>query len=46
MKFIEKIVKSTVEPNQTDFLWIDISGQEPVMKVYVNGIWKQITTQQ
>lgn len=33
---------STVEPELTSDLWLDLSGDSPVLKVYVSGEWKAV----
>lgn len=38
-KIIEKIVESKYAPRQTNVIWLDISGDKPVKKSYINGKW-------
>lgn len=43
MQTIEKIIKSTIPPQQTNVLWLDISGEVPVLKSYKGGEWLPVS---
>lgn len=39
MANIEKIIKSKNQPKQTNVAWVDLSGETPVEKHFINGRW-------
>lgn len=45
MQTIEKIIKSTIPPQQTNVLWLDISLEKPVLKGFKNGAWLPVSSE-
>ena len=39
MANIDKIIKSKYQPKQTNVAWVDLSGETPVEKHFINGRW-------
>jgi len=39
----DKTIKSKYQPKQTNVAWIDLSGEKPVEKHFVNGRWQVIS---
>lgn len=42
-KIIEKTVVSKYAPHNTNVDWLDVSGDKPVKKSYINGKWQAIS---
>lgn len=42
MRQIDKIIKSQSEPKDTNVLWLDTSGENPILKEYEGGEWKTV----
>ena len=40
MASIDKIIKSKNQPKQTNVAWVDLSGETPVTKHFINGKWQ------
>lgn len=43
MEIIDKTIKSKYQPKQTNVTWIDLSGEKPVEKHFINGRWVAIS---
>ena len=43
MANIDKIIKSKYQPKQTNVAWVDLSGETPVEKHFINGRWVAIS---
>lgn len=43
MEIIDKTIKSKYQPKQTNVTWIDLSGEKPVEKHFINGGWVAIS---
>ena len=39
---IDKTIKSKYQPKQTNVTWVDLSGETPVEKHFINGRWRPI----
>lgn len=42
MEKIRETIKSTTPPNENNVIWIDVSTDEPIQKVFLNGEWKPL----
>lgn len=43
MANIDKIIKSKYQPKQTNVAWVDLSGETPVEKHFINGRWVAVS---
>lgn len=39
-KIIDKIIQSNIAPSDKNVMWVDTSGDKPVVKTYTGGTWK------
>lgn len=43
MKLTDKnTITSKTEPKMTNVTWLDVSGEQPVMRKYINGSWRPV----